>query len=512
MLSGSFLLSALLGLARERLLIANFGIGEQLDAYNIAFSVPDFMYYLLVSGALSVTFIPVLNQRLSNNNKSSAWRLSSSLLNLLAIVTFFSSILIFIFAEPLVSIIARGSSQEVQSTATSLMRIIAINPFLFSISTVLASMQQAVGRFFFNALAPVIYNIGIIIGIVFFAPAIGTPEDPAILGVALGVSLGAISQLLFQIFGMIGLGFEYKRAIFWKNTGFRKVLRLLPARSFDQSIDYLNSIVEKFIASFLFAGAITSYQAAFTLRNVPIALIGVAISTAAFPSITERAASTRTDLFRKDIAKTLEVIFWLSLPAAVIAFFMRGYLVRLLVGGGNLVISQILAWFTISIIFRAMFHTVTRSFYARQDTKTPLLVSIAAVLLNVVLAFMFVDVFGIVGLAMAQSAVAVFEVVVLIAILNKEIGTVFRSSHYISFAKMLVAALIMGSLNYLMLRYAFPLRASDVGFFTLAPKFGFMVFVSIVAYFVISYAFKIKHADPLIRKVAKLFYGRVKVE
>lgn len=512
LLSGSFLLSALLGLLRERLLIANFGIGETLDAYIVAFSIPDFMYYILVSGALSVTFIPVFTQRLQTGNKESAWQLSSSLINLLAITTMTASVLIFIFAPWLTPIIAKGSSPEVQQTAASLMRIIAVNPFLFGISSVLASMQQAVGRFVFNALAPVIYNIGIIVGIVVFAPALGTPNDPNILGVALGVGLGAITQLLVQLLGMAGIGFKYQRHIFWKNLGFRRVLRLLPARSFDQSIDYFNAMVERFVASFLFAGAITSYQAALTLRTVPITLIGVAISTAAFPKISERAGSNRTDLFKKEFISLLRVIFWLALPASLIAFFMRGYLVRLLAGDGNPVIAAVLAWFTLSIVMRAMFHAVTRSFYAQQDTMTPLKISVFSILLNIVLAFILTDKMGIVGLAAAQSITALFEVTVLLFELKDKIGSFFTRSTWIAGLKMLIAGLGMSIVNYLFVSRVFPLRAEDVGFFTLAPKFVLIVLVSGIVYIGLSFALKIHEAGPVINSVGKFFYKPLKVE
>lgn len=505
LLSGSFFMSAILGLLRDRLLLANFGVGATLDAYYIAFSIPDFMFYLLVSGALSVTFIPVFSRRINKGNKKSAWELSSSLINLLSLVTFAASILIFIFAPQLVDIAAKGSDPETKQLSASLMRIIAVNPFVFSISNVLASMQQAVGRFFFNAMAPVIYNLGIIFGILFLAPQMG------ILGVAIGVAVGAISQLIFQLLGMVGIGFEYDWKIYWKNLGFRKVLRLLPARSVDQGIDYFNALIERFIASFFVAGAITAYQAAFTLRSVPITLIGVAISTAAFPKISERAA-TRSDLFRQDFVKVSKVILWLGLPSAAIAFFMRGYLVRLLLGQGNVLIAAILAWFTVSIVFRALFHSVTRAFYAQQDTSTPLYISIVTIALNTVLAFRFTEAFGITGLAMAQSASAVFEVTILVFILQRRYGTIIDFQFIIDSFKMLVATGFMSVITYISVSRIFPLNVSDTGFVTLAPKFLVIVLISALAYVFASFALNLKEAKPVVNSLAKLVFKPVKIE
>ena len=190
LLAGATLIANLLGLLRERLLLANFGVGAELDAYKAAFTIPDFMYFILTSGALSVTFIPVFNQRLLKGNKKSAWVLSTSLLNFMAVITLVASVLIMIFASPLVHIVASGLDDTQTAQAANMMRLIAVNPFLFSISAVFTSMQQAVGRFVFFALAPSFYSIGIILGTIYLSPYFG------IEGVAYGVVIGSILQLI----------------------------------------------------------------------------------------------------------------------------------------------------------------------------------------------------------------------------------------------------------------------------------------------------------------------------
>ena len=507
-LSGSYFASAILGLLRDRLLAANFGIDSGiLDAYWAAFSLPDLLYLFLVTGALSVTFIPVFVERMQSGNKKSAWELSSSMINLMALVTFVASILMFVFAGPLMSLMAPGFDAERHDLATAIMRIIAISPFIFSISTVLGAMQQASGRFFFFAISPITYNAGIITGILLLAPSMG------IIGVALGVAFGSVLQLLIHVIGMIGLGFEYNPVIYWKNHGFRKVLKLLIPRSLDQGIDAVNSMVERFIASFLGFGAIASYQYAFNLHNQPIILIGVAIATASFPSISERAASSRTDLFVKEIKDTLGMILWFALPAAVIAVLLRGYLVRLYLGQGSEVVADALGWFALAIIFRALFHTLTRAFYAQQDTKTPLLVSLVAIGLNIALAFLFVDIFqnNISGLAFAQSVVAVIEAVILLLILQKRLGHVITWKFVSASVRIGVATAIMGAVTYVMVRYVFPLRFGDVGFFTLAPKFIAILMVSGVAYVIAGLALKLSEAERIIDVIKKTIFKPLKL-
>ncbi|NCU39162.1 virulence factor MviN, partial [Candidatus Saccharibacteria bacterium] len=177
LLAASLLASSLLGLYRDRILNSLYlpnavtgapGYPVGIDAYTAAFQIPDFMFYILVSGALSVTFIPVFVQRLGSGNKHSAWELSASLINLMAVSTIVASVLMIIFAPWLIGWLVPGMSESGQALAVSMMRVIAINPFLFAISAVIASMQQALGRYVFYALAPMIYNIGIIIGALYF--------------------------------------------------------------------------------------------------------------------------------------------------------------------------------------------------------------------------------------------------------------------------------------------------------------------------------------------------------
>ncbi|HRV76015.1 MAG TPA: lipid II flippase MurJ, partial [Candidatus Saccharimonadales bacterium] len=199
LLAASALLGNLLGLLRERLIIANFGFSIQTDAYRAAFALPDFMYFALIAGVLSVSFIPVFSQRYHGGNKKSAWEVTSSLLNLIGIASAVIGVFVLIFAGPILrNLIAPGLDPETQFLAVSMMRIFAINPILFGISSVLTSVQQAKGRFLFYAIAPIMYSMGIIFGTLVLAPRLG------IMGVAYGVVIGAISQLVIVALGLRG--------------------------------------------------------------------------------------------------------------------------------------------------------------------------------------------------------------------------------------------------------------------------------------------------------------------
>lgn len=518
LLAGSTLTSSVLGLFRDRLLngyyLHTYPVG--IDAYTVAFTIPDFMFFILVSGALSVTFIPVFNQRLGSGNKKSAWELSTSMVNFMALLTLGASILIIIFADPLVRyVVGPGLDESGHSLAVSMMRVIAVNPFLFAVATVIASMQQAVGRFTFYALAPTIYNIGIIIGTVFFTGGISIFGwkifDGGIMGVALGVVLGSILQLLVSSIGLLGLGFDYQFKIYWKNKGFRKVLTLLPARSLDQGADYLNGIVETNLASRMAAGTVRAYQQATTLHMVPINLIGVAISTAAFPEMTARLSEGRPDLFKKDLQSILRVIIWLALPVATIAYFTRGYLVFFIVNGGDPRIAGLLGALTVAILFRSVYHIAARSFYAQQDTKTPLYISLFTIGLNIILAIWFTTTLdlGAYGLAFAQSLVAMVEVAILFVVMSWRIKGLFDNVFVHAVARMASATGFMAVIAYLMV-LTFQLQTGDQSFLATFPKFTIIVLVSVASYVTFSRLLGLEEVNPVIARVKKLFFGQTR--
>lgn len=515
LLAGSTLLSSLLGIYRDRLIngmyLDTYRVGA--DAYVAAFTIPDFMYFILVSGALSVSFIPVFNQRLASGNKKSAWELSSSLINLFAILTLVTSILIIIFADQLVRyIVGPGFDEQGHALAVSMMRIIAVNPFLFAIATVVSSMQQAIGRFTFLALAPTIYNFGIIIGAKYFTNGINILGwqvfDGGIMGVALGVVLGAILQLLVSSIGLADVDFDYKPLIYWKNKGFRRVLRLLPPRSLDQGIDYFNGIVEINLASRMGDGITRVYQQASSLSMMPVNLVGVAISNAAFPRMTERLAEGRIDLFKKELRSVFRWIVWLALPIAVITFFARGYVVAFVKNGGDVAIASVLGALVVSIFFRTLYHIMARTFYAQQDTKTPLYISLATISLNITLAIIFTQVFGwgVYGLAWAQSTVAVVEFTILLTILRHRTPGIFDRATLRQIVKMMCACALMGVVTYNIVQYL-QLQSDDLSFMATFPKFFLIVLISFTVYVGLSKWMHIREADPVIEKLQKLLYG-----
>lgn len=521
-LASSTLVSALLGLFRDRLLnsyyLGTYPTG--IDAYTAAFTIPDFMFFILTSGALAVSFIPVFNQRLTTGNKRSAWELSSSLLNLLAIITLVTSVLIMIFADPLIRyIVSPGLDESGMILAINMTRVIAINPFLFSIATVLTSIQQAVGRFVFYAFAPAIYNIGIIIGITCFTGGINIfgveVFGGGIMGVALGVILGAIMQLIVSLIGLFGLGMDYEFKINWKNQGFRSILRLLPARSLDQGIDYINGIVNTNLSSRMGAGAVRSFNQASSLHQMPVNLIGVAISTAFFPKLTEELGNGDKREFNNTFRQALRTIIWISLPVSIIAFFGRGYVTSFISNIGNNdsngTIASILGTLCIAIFARSVFHIASRGFYAYQDTKTPFVVSIFAIGLTIVLSVWFYLLgWGVDGLGMAQSIGAIVEIIILLYILQRRSkGELLDKAFWRASLRMLFAGVITGCIAFSMTKFI-PLMATDTSLVITIPKFLVISAISAIAYIVASYFLDLKESKPILNYVKKILFRNAK--
>lgn len=498
LISGSYLASRLLGLLRDRLLASHFGIGPLTDAYTAAFRLPELLFTLLVSGAFAVAFIPVLTTHINKDEQEEVWQLSGAILNLLVLVTIVMAVVIFVFADPLTKLIAPGFDPYRHQVTVELTRIMLITPTLFAISSVWGSIQQAYGRFLFYALAGVFYNLGIIFGIMVLS------HSSSIYGVAWGVVAGAALQSVVQLVGLMGLGYRYKPSFHFQRKDVSKVVKLMIPRSIDQGIDQINYTVQTIIGSGLAKGSLTAYYYANNLKNVPLIIFGSSIATAAFPRLASRAMGDRENLI-EDFVYNSRLILFLVIPAATVAVILRGYIVRLLFGFGDPTTASTLGWFAGTIVFQSLFFLVARMYYALQDTKTPLFVSIFAISLNIVLSFWLSAKFGVAGLAMAQSAVAIIETVVLMGLLKRKLGNAGEKSILAGAARMVLANTIMGSVLYIVVTRLLPLYANDIGFQVIAPKFAAIIVIGAIAYIVPSYLLDLHEAKKVVEKLKAQF-------
>lgn len=509
LLIGVTLVGQVLGFLRNRLISTNFTVLDpgSSDAFFAAFQIPDFFFFTISAGALGVAFIPFLSDRLHAGDKKGVWELTNSLLNALAIVMCLVSATIFLFAGPLMRLLAPNLPPDHMHEAITIMRFIALNPLLFTLAGIITSVQQTFGRFFFYAVAPLVYNLAIIVSIYVFKDGLG------IVGLGLGALIGGVLQLLVAIVGMYGLGYKYRARISWDNIRFRSVLRQIPPRSLDQGIDQVNSIVEVNRAQALGTGPVSYYNFATTLQNVPVTLLGNAIATATFPRLTERLSQGRPDLFKRDFLKILGVMIWLALPVVVVSYFGRGYLARLIFGNASPQVALIFGFLATAIFFRIIYTIISRYFYAFKDTVTPLLVSVLAIGMNIYLAFTLAhpESYNISGLAIAQSIVAAVEVIILCAII------IIRDRHFFTMQFVDVLVRMLSATGFaIVAAYAtiqfFPLEVSDRGFVTLGTKFVIISVVTLSVYLSISLLIGLEEPKPVIERVKRIILKPVKIQ
>lgn len=497
----------LLGFLRTKLVNANFpatGPGST-DAYFAAFNIPDLFFYTLAAGVLGVAFIPVLTDRFAKGDKKGMWELSSSLLNLLCIVMLIVAVIIFVFAEPLIShIVAPGLSKDQLDNAVVIMRFLSLNPLFFTISGILSSVQQTMGRFFFFAIAPLFYNLSIIVSIYIFVNS-----SWGLKGLGVGAFVGGLLQMVVIAIGLIGTKFRWMPRIFWRSE-LKLVLKQLPPRAVDQGIDQIQGIVETNFARRLGEGNVSYYNNAYMLQMAPVLLIGTAISTAAFPRMAQRLSQGRPDLFRHDFLAILRFMIWLTIPVVVVAFFARGYLARLIFTNDAPEIALIFGILTVAIFFRVIYTIISRWFYAQKDTKTPLFVSIFTIILSFCLTLVLArqHSYGITGLALAVSLSAMAEVLVLCSIMLIRDHGLFDKPFWVGCMRIFSVSGFSLLAGYVTIRLL-PLISADHGL-VLGAKLGLMGLSVGITHIAISGLFGLSEVRPIFRFIKRVIFRPIK--
>lgn len=514
LLVGAAMLAQVLGFFRTKLVNANFNGAnlapdQNAGVYFAAFVLPDFFFFTISAGALGVAFIPYLTDRMQKGDRRSVWELSSSLLNLLSVVMFIVGVVMFIFADILVrTVVAHGLTPDQQHNVATMIRILSLNPLLFTVSGVISAVQQVFGRFFFYAIAPLFYNLSVIASIYIFKDNIG------IVGLAIGAFFGAFMQLAVIMIGTYKLGFRWRPSI-RKSADFISMVKQLPPRSLDQGLDQVQNIVETNLASSQALGgatAIGNYNSAYVLHTAPILLVGTAISTAVFPRLNSRLSQGRPDLFRQDFLRILRLIIWIVLPIVVVSFFARGYLARLIFSRNSGEIAVILGALCVAILFRTIFAIVSRWFYAQKDTRTPLLVSVFVIVLNIFLAYSLSrpDSYGVTGLAIAQSIVAAVEVLILGVIMVSRDKKIFDSEFWSAIFRIISVTGFSMVAGFIAVQI-WPLMTADRGL-TLTIKLAIITSIVFSTHFIMSWMFSLNEAKPIARFIKKLVFRPVRVD
>ncbi|MBP9751844.1 MAG: murein biosynthesis integral membrane protein MurJ [Candidatus Moranbacteria bacterium] len=438
--------SRLLGFLRDRLLASQFGAGDTLDAYYAAFRIPDTLYNLLVMGALSAAFVPIFTDFLSEKKEKKAWELASAMLQWLTLFLGALSVLAAIFAPALVSVVAPGFSEEKQALTTELTRIMLLSPIFLGISAVFGGVLISFRRFVAYSLAPLLYNLGIILGIILLVPLFG------ISGLAWGVVAGAVLHMLVQIPAIRDSGF--RSALFRVGLPFdssvRRVVKLMIPRSIGMAANQVGLLLTTVFASSLVSGSLAVFTLAWNIQSIPLGLFAVAFSLAAFPALSISVSKKDDREFFLTLSRTVRRILFFVVPLSLFFIIFRAQFVRVILGSGQfdwadtIATFGVLGWLSASLFAQGLIPLFARGFYAKQDTKTPLSIALIAEAVHIALIPLLLPRFGVDALAIAFSVGSVVNFSLLFLSLRKKVPGWNDREILSGSARILSAALLAG--------------------------------------------------------------------
>lgn len=435
-------MSRLIGLARDRVFAHYFGAGNILDSYYAAFIIPDFLFNLLLAGALTVGFVPIFLE-LWHTEKAKAWKIMNSLLTLVGVIMIIASGLALWFAPTLVQKIAPGFFGEKLTETILLTRIMLLSPILLGISGVLSSALHALRQFVAFAVAPLIYNVCIIIAAVFLVPLIG----PTAL--AWGVVAGAAFHLLIQLPPLWANGFSFRWEWHWRDSAIKKVISLVIPRTLGLATLQINFMILSSFASRMPAGSIAVFYLANNLYYVPIGLIGQSFSLAAFPIFSNYIAEGKKEEMVQHFSRVVRQIFFLIIPTMIIMVILRAQIVRVVLGSGKfdwadtILTADTLAILGISLAAHCIMLITARALFALRDTWSTFITSVIGVFITVIIALLLKNEYGIRGLAFALSISVVTQSTILWMILRKHVGSLGEHTIIIALVKMSIASIAL---------------------------------------------------------------------
>jgi putative peptidoglycan lipid II flippase len=440
------LASRLLGWVRLLVIGSQFGASRELDAYFAAFRIPDAIFQLVVAGALSAALIPVFSSYRARDQEREAWQLASSVINLVVIALALLSLLMAIFAPLVVPVVAPGFDAPTTELTVRMTRIMLLSPVFIGMGAVVSGILNSYERFGIPAIAPLVYNVAIILAAIVLAPVIGVE------GLAVGVAIGSLAHLVLQLPELGRVGQRYDLTIGLSHPGVRKVVWLMGPRMLGLAAGQLNFIVSTILASGLQEGSITAYNYAFQLSQIPVGVLGVSVAVALFPTLSRDAALGRVPEIRRQVSGSLRILIFLAAPLTAAMVVLAGPITSVFFQYGLFSersaerTAGALVFFALGLIGHIVVHVLTRAFYAMQDTRTPVLWAIFAVAINVPLMAVLVGPMGVEGLALALSISAVLEVIALVWALHRRIESVEEGAVIGALGRAAVAATAAGLL------------------------------------------------------------------
>ena len=451
-------LAKILGYLRDVFIYGQFGQTRATDVYNAAFSIPDFLYMILVGGALCSAFIPVFTSYISTDRKSEGWQVASIIFNWVMVLLLLSIAIGCIFTPQLVRILVPGFEAEASTMVINLTRLMFLQVLFMSLSGISMGILNSFKQFTLPALGGVIYNLGIILGgLLLAAPIERIWPGYGIAGYSVGVVLGAALNFFIQVPGLAKLGMRYTASFDLRNPGVKRLLWLMVPILVGLSISQVNLLVNQSLASHLAGGAVAALRTSQRIIYMPIGVFAISIAMAYYPTLTTFVANGKMDDFKQSAAFGIRSVIYICLPAAVGLIVLREPIIRFMFefSGGKFTAAATqatgyaLLFYSIGIFAYGALHVITRAFYSLQDTYTPVLAGIFSIVVNIVLSYYLVDKMAQGGLALAYSLAGIYNLLVLILLMQKKVGHWGGKQMLSSFLQTLVASAVMGCVAYM---------------------------------------------------------------
>lgn len=503
LIAAASLLSRILGFVREALISGFFGKSYVTDAYLAGFAVPDLFYNLLVVGALSSAFIPVLSGYLAEKKKQEAWYIASAVMNLVAMTLCLITIAAIIFAPQIIAVYIPDAPVKTKALAVIIMRILLFQPILLSLSGFSMGILNSLKIFGPPAVGSVIYVLCVVVFGTVLKPFIG------IKGFAVGVLIGALGNFLIQVPALHKIGFRYSFTLNFRHPGVRKIAVLALPIILSFGLGQIPVVVYQNLASSLPPGSLSSFMYAYRLQQLPIGIFAYSVGLAIFPTLTEAISLNRLQLFRDSFSLALRSIMFITIPISVGMMVLAQPLISVVYQHGVFTYKDTLAtvpsmvFFAFGIVEQSASVVLPRTFYALQDTWTPVLLSGITLVVNIVLMNVLVKPLAQGGLALAISISGIVNMLLLLYFLKRKISLIDGRRIMVSLAKILFASAIMGIVVWLAFRFTSKFAGTNF----LGSLFNLMVgiLVGIVIYFFLALALRMQEMKFILQIVRRKF-------
>ena len=427
-----FVLSRLTGLVRETIIASIFGGGGAYDSYVAASRPPETLFLVVAGGAIGSAFIPTFADYIAQGRRDEAYRLTNTVANLIFLLMAAIAGLSALFARPIVdTLLVPEFAPQAQALTAHMLRIMLITPVIYSVSGLMMGFLNAHQRFLLPALAPLLRNLGIILGAVMLSPSMG------VFGLAWGTVIGAALHFLIQIPGVLATRFPYRLQLDIRHPGVIEVGRLMGPRVLGLAIVQINFWINTVLASGMAEGSIGALSRAWYVMLLPQGVIAQSVATAVFPTFAAQVSEGRASALQRTLGQVLRAVLFLALPSMVGLVMLRQPIVRLIYEYGAFTAEDgaatawALLFYALGLVSHSVVEIVTRAFYAMHDTRTPVLIGGGAMLLNVALSLLLIRVIGrpdslahgpFAGLALANTLATTLEGLALLLLIRPRVG------------------------------------------------------------------------------------------